>query len=421
MKASISKSEILGKVTAPSSKSYTIRGLICGALANGRSEIISPLASDDTTVAISVLKKIGVSIKQQRNYWVVEGGDFHAPTSQLFCGDSAATLRFMTAISAIIPGTSHLTAGPSLSHRPIKTLIDALQKLNVRCSNNNDLPPVTVEGGKFTGGATSLPGNISSQYVSALLHIGSFASNGLVIKLTTPLESRPYVMMTMDAMQWFGITIAFNDNLDSFEILPQKYKPTKYKVEGDWSSASYLLSMGALTGEVEVNNLDTASLQGDRMFVGFLEEMGAFITTGRNSVVVRQSKLQAIKADLTDCIDLLPTMAVLAAVADGTSEFTGIERARIKESDRVAAVTEGLQRMGIKVKSDANLLLITGGKPKGALIDSKNDHRIAMAFSLLGSVVGNTVIEHAECVAKTYPEFWDVFKKLGGKVIIDVQ
>ena len=421
MKVSISKSEIQGKVTAPSSKSYTIRGLMCGALATGRSEIISPLASDDTTAAIGVLNKVGVSVKNKKGSWVVDGGNFRAPTSDLFCGDSAATLRFMTAISAVIPGTSHLTAGPSLSRRPIKTLIDALQELNIKCSSNGDLPPVTVKGGKFAGGVTSLPGNISSQYVSALLHIGPFASNGLIINLTSPLESRPYVMMTMDAMQWFGITTAFNDNLDSFEILPHQYKPTKYKVEGDRSSASYLLSLGALAGEVEVDNLDTASLQADRMFVGFLKEIGVSLTTGRNSVIVRQSELRAINADLTDCIDLLPTLAVLAAVAKGTSEFTGIERARIKESDRVTAVTEGLQRMGIKVKNNPDRLSITGGKLKGATIDSKNDHRIAMSFSLLGSMVGNTVIEHAECVAKTYPEFWDVFKNLRGKVATDGQ
>ena len=215
---------------------------------------------------------------------------------------------------------------------------------------------MTVEGGNIKGGTTSLPGNISSQYVSALLHIAPFATEGMTIKLTTPLESRPYVMMTMDTMQWFGITVAFNENLDTFEILPQKYKPTKYKVEGDWSSASYLLALGALAGEVEVNNLDMESLQGDRMLVRFLQDMGASVITGRNSIIVRQSKLKAIKADLSDCIDLLPTMAVLAAVAEGTSEFTGIERARIKESDRVAAVKEGLERMGIKVKEDTKRL-----------------------------------------------------------------
>jgi 3-phosphoshikimate 1-carboxyvinyltransferase len=161
------------------------------------------------------------------------------------------------------------------------------------------------------------------------------------------------------------------------------------------------------------------SLQGDRMLVRFLQDMGALVTTGRNSIIVRQSKLKAIKADLADCIDLLPTVAALVAMAEGTSEFTGVERARIKESDRVAAVKEGLERMGIRVTDEGKRLSITGGKLKGALIDSKGDHRIAMAFSLLGTVAGKTVIERAECVTKTYPEFWDVFKNLGGKVEID--
>jgi 3-phosphoshikimate 1-carboxyvinyltransferase len=161
------------------------------------------------------------------------------------------------------------------------------------------------------------------------------------------------------------------------------------------------------------------SLQGDRMLVRFLQGTGTPVTTGRNSIIVCQSKLKAIKADLTDCIDLLPTMAVLAAVAEGTSEFSGIERARIKESDRVAAVKEGLERMGIVVTDEGKRITITGGKPRGAVIDSKGDHRIAMAFSLLGTVAGKTEIDRAECVTKTYPEFWDVFKNLGGKVVID--
>jgi 3-phosphoshikimate 1-carboxyvinyltransferase len=419
MKASISKSEALGKATAPSSKSYTIRGLMCAALAAGKSEIVAPLASDDTAAAINVLKKVGINIRQQKKSWTVEGGDFHAASSDLYCCDSAATLRFMTALGTIIPGVCHFTAGPSLSRRPVKVLIDALQILGVKCSSKDGLPPVTVEGGKFNGGTTSLPGNISSQFVSALLHIAPMAANGMTIKLTTPLESRPYVMMTMEAMHWFGISTAFNDSLDKFDVLPQKYKPTKYIVEGDWSSASYLLALGALAGEVEVNNLDMESLQGDRMLIDFLKEMGASVITGRNSVIVIQSKLKAIKTDLSDCIDLLPTMAVLAAAADGVSEFIGIERARIKESDRVAVVQEGLARMGIYVTAEKNRMTVTGSKPQGALIDSKGDHRIAMAFSLLGTMSGNMVIDGAECVTKTYPEFWDVFKNLGGKVQID--
>ena len=419
MKASISKSEACGKAAAPSSKSYTIRGLICAALTEGKSEIISPLASDDTTAAINVLKKVGVNIRQQKTSWKVDGGNFKAPTGDLFCGDSAATLRFMTAFGVLIPGVSHLTTGPSLSRRPVKVLIDALQKLGVKCSASGDLPPVTVEGGKFKGGITSLPGNISSQYVSALLHIAPFAEEGMTVKLTTPLESRPYVMMTLETMHWFGINAVFDENLDKFEISHQKYRPTKYHVEGDWSSASYLLSLGAMAGEIEVNNLDMQSLQGDRMLLQFLRDMGAHTVAGRNSINIVKSNLKAIKADLTDCIDLLPTMAVLAAAAEGTSVFTGIVRARIKESDRVAAVVEGLTRMGIRVETDTKRIKITGGKPKGALIDSKGDHRIAMAFSLLGTVAGDTVIDGAECVTKTYPEYWDVLQNLGVKEVLN--
>jgi 3-phosphoshikimate 1-carboxyvinyltransferase len=419
MKASISKSEIAGKSSAPPSKSYTIRGLMCGALADGKSRILQPLGSEDTVAAGNVLRKLGVTVNKSKTSWTVSGGHFHESDADLFCGDSAATLRFMTAIGSIIPGTARLTAGQSLSRRPVKPLIDALQQLGVKCSANGDLPPVTVTGGTLKGGTTSLPGDISSQYVSALLIVAPFAEREVTIRLTTPLESRPYVIMSIDAMQSFDINIAFDDNLNEFQVRPQKYKPTTFRVEGDWSSASYLLALGALSGSVETDNLLKGSLQGDRMILRFLQEMGARVIMQKSSILVRQSELKAIRADLNDCIDLLPTMGVLAAMAKGKSKLTGIGRARIKESNRVAAVAEGLTRMGIMVNEEKDCLTITGGRPQGAVINSHNDHRIAMAFSLLGTVVGNTVIEQAECVAKTYPDFWDVLKSLGGKVSID--
>jgi 3-phosphoshikimate 1-carboxyvinyltransferase len=176
-----------------------------------------------------------------------------------------------------------------------------------------------------------------------------------------------------------------------------------------------------MAGGVQVTNLSSRSLQGDKMLVDLLRRMGAMVEIGRDSVAVRKSRLKAIRADLTDCIDLLPTVAALAAVADGETELTGIERARLKESDRVAAVREGLGRIGIRVVDAKNKLTITGGKPRGAVIDSKNDHRIAMAFSILGVLVGNTIIEGAECVNKTFPEFWAILKGIGGKVRLDGQ
>ena len=417
MRVSISKSEVEGKVRAPSSKSYTIRGLVCAALASGQSEITHPLSSDDTEAAINVLSEVGIDIHQEEDLWRVSGGNFHAPDTDLFCGDSAATLRFMTAICSIVPGKCRLVAGPSLSRRPVKPLVQALGKLSVDCSSHGEVPPVIVEGGRLKGGIAELPGDISSQFVSALLFIAPFAENGASIKLTTPLESKPYVMMTLDCLEKFGIKVS--QIPDGFEISRQRYKPAKYEVEGDWSSASYFLALGAISDEVEVGNLNPDSMQGDKMMLNLLEDMGAQVKINKNSVSVSKSKLNAIKANLSDCIDLLPTMAALAAAADGTSEFVGIERARIKESNRIAAVREGLKRMGIKVTEERDRLTIVGSRPKGAIIDSQGDHRIAMAFSILGTAAGGTTITGAECVSKTFPEFWDILKSIGGKLEID--
>ena len=175
MKASISKSEIRGKVIAPSSKSYTIRGLMSAALAKGESEIVRPLGSDDTEASLNVLSQVGIRVHQKGDSWMVAGGDFRPPDTDLFCGESAATLRFMTAICSLVPGRCRLTTGPSLSKRPVRPLVDALKQLGVNCSCQSELPPVIVEGGELKGGVTELPGNISSQFVSALLFISPFA------------------------------------------------------------------------------------------------------------------------------------------------------------------------------------------------------------------------------------------------------
>ncbi|MDD5082317.1 MAG: 3-phosphoshikimate 1-carboxyvinyltransferase [Dehalococcoidales bacterium] len=419
MRAFIAKSKIAGRARVPSSKSYTIRALMCAALAQGESQIKHPLISNDTEAARDVLSKIGVGITVAGDTWRVNGGRFHQSADDLFCGESAATLRFMTAICSLVPGKCQLTMAPSLAKRPLLPLLQALRQLGVNCSLRHDVNAVTVVGGKLKGGAVSLPGNISSQFVSALLLISPLAENGMTITLTTPLESRPYVLMTLDCQQQFRVTVGFSEELDRFEALKQAYQPTEYEVEGDWSSASYLLALGAVCGGVEVTNLDPESRQGDKIILDFLRQMGARIELGENSVRVEKARLRAIKADLTDCIDLLPTMAVLAAIADGESEFTGIERARIKESNRVAAVKEGLEKMGIKVEEERNKLTVTGSVPRGAVIDAGNDHRIAMAFSILGAVTGDTVIEGAECVSKTFPQFWSVLQSIGGKVELD--
>ncbi|MEE8420284.1 MAG: 3-phosphoshikimate 1-carboxyvinyltransferase [Dehalococcoidales bacterium] len=436
MKIVIEKSRIAGRISAPPSKSYTIRALMCAALAGGESEIRHPLTAEDTVAAADVLREIGIATRREKESWRVSGGGFRAPETDLFCGDSAATLRFLTAMCSVVPGRCRLVAGSSLAKRPVGVLVRALKDLGVDCAASGGLPPVTVGGGTLRGGLVEIPGDVSSQFISALLLVAPRAENGMTIRLTTPLESGPYIRMTLDCLQKFGITVGVSGSLDEFQVNRQTYQPAVYQVEGDWSSVSYFLALGAVAGRIEITNLDPDSAQGDKMMLTWLRDMGAAVEINRHSVTVARAKLKALRADLTDCIDLLPTLAVLAAVAQGTSEFTGIVRARLKESNRVTAVKDGLERMGVRVIEETDKLTIvgsvigenakmtiigsaTGSPPHGAVIDSMNDHRIAMAFSVLVSVVGGTVIEGAECVNKTFPQFWDILESAGGKLKTD--
>jgi 3-phosphoshikimate 1-carboxyvinyltransferase len=225
--------------------------------------------------------------------------------------------------------------------------------------------------------------------------------------------------MTLQCLNKFGIQIAYSDELMEYEIAPQEYKTARYNVEGDWSSSSYLLALGAIAGKLKVLNLNPLSLQGDKAIVTFLRTMEASVQVALDSVTVGQNHLKAIRADLNESIDLLPTMAALAAIAEGRSEITGIQRARLKESDRVKVLAEELTKCGIEVIEEADKLSIVGGRPQAAVVDSHNDHRIAMAMSLVGVAAGGITIRGAECVTKTYPEYWDTLRQLG--VTIDEQ
>jgi len=328
----------------------------------------------------------------------------------------------------------------------VKSIVEALRKLGIKGSmEGKTTPPVTIEGGTLKGGPTELPGNISSQFISALLLIAPFAKQEVSIRLTTPMTSRPYVLMTLWCLKKFGINV--RTEFDKFVVRRQAYKPTRLEIEGDWSSASYFLALGAVSEGVTVENLNTSSLQGDRVILDFLRGMGAKVRVTGNTVTVSEGDLQALQADLSDCIDLLPTVAVLAALAEGTSVFVGIERARIKESNRVATVKEGLERLGVTVTEGQDSLTIVGLRaPKSkeddeeeeetkegeaaeeaaqeaepVLIDSHGDHRIAMAFGVLGAALGGIIVDGAECVAKTFPDFWEVLKSAGGELEIDAK
>jgi 3-phosphoshikimate 1-carboxyvinyltransferase len=418
VRVTVERSEIQGRVAAPSSKSMTHRAVICSALAQGRSRVEHPLSADDTEATLRVVQALGVGVEKLKGSWIIEGGELSPSKEALDCGESGTTLRLMTAVCALVEGPSVLKGGPSLSGRPVESLLDAMRQLGVDCDSRGGNPPVKIQGkGGFKGCEASIRGDISSQFVSALLLIAPFAREELRVKVTTRLESAPYVGMTLDAMRGFGVQAEASEGYREITVKRQAYAPTTFAVEGDWSSGAYMLAAGALAGKVSVENLHSGSRQADAAIAEILGEMGAEPQFRGERVSVECAELRGIDWDLADSPDLFPVVAALCSAAKGESSLRGIKRLRLKESDRIASMVEGLSRMGVKTESSDEMLIIHGGAPEGAVIDPHDDHRIAMAFGVLGLAArGGTTIKDAECVSKSYPDFWGDLEALGARI-----
>jgi 3-phosphoshikimate 1-carboxyvinyltransferase len=342
---------VRGTVSAPPSKSMTHRALICSALAHGVSRIRHPLVSDDTEATASVLRKLGVDISVEDDLWKVRGGELRSPSLELFCGESGTTLRFMSAVCSIVDGECLLTGGPSLSGRPVEPLMEALRQLGVDCESSDGSPPVVVRGrGAIRSGSVRIRGDISSQFVSALLLVAPLGDGETDIRVTTPLESKPYVAMTIDAQRAFGVTVNTSEDMREFKVDSQSYKSIDFRVDGDWSSAAFMLASGALAGEVTVGGLNRQSRQADMEIINILGAMGAKLSWSGDSVTVRKTELQGIDWDLSDSPDLFPIVTCLGAAASGGSVLRGLGRLRFKESDRIEAMMDNLIRMGVTVR-----------------------------------------------------------------------
>jgi len=414
----VKPSKVNGSISAPASKSMTHRALMCAALAEGESHIQSPLISDDTDATRRLLEELGITIEDVSDWYNIIGGTLNTPSDNLYCNESGTTMRLMTAICALVDGSCKLTGGEGLSKRPIGQLLDGLKQLGVECSSEDGYPPVTVTGnGRLNGGIVEIPGDISSQYISALLLVAPYAEEQVDIMLTTSLESKPYVSMTMDVQRAFGVDVKASISMEHFTVIPQNYTAKHYSVEGDWSSASYILAAGALTGEVSLSNLSQASSQADAVIYNILQDMGAGIWQTANIVTVSENSLHAVDIDLSDSPDLFPMIAALCSKAQGVSTLRGLRRLKYKESNRVEAMAEGLKSMGVKITKNEDTMMITGGETTGSTINPYNDHRIAMAFAVLALISkGETTILDAECISKSYPDFWDDIRRLGAEI-----
>jgi len=421
MRALVAQSRAGGVVRAPGSKSYSIRAAVCAAVAYGESVPGEVLEADDTAAVLECVTALGAKGSHAADGLHVRGGTLRATGAGLQCRESAATLRFLMGLAATIPGATTFHCAPSLARRPVMPLVEAIRQLGAACDVDTATGAVTVVGIPARNGRVSLRGDVSSQFLSALLLSGPRYDEGLEIKLETPLVSERYVMMTMECMRAFGADVRANADGLSFSVLPGGYSPQRYVVEGDWSGAAALLALGALAGDVTVAGLNPSSLQADTATVDLLRDMNVNLAESGEGLRVRRSRLKAVQADLSGAIDLLPVAAALGAAAEGVTTFTGVARARDKESDRVAAMAEGLQRMGVLVEVGDNHLAVHGGGADGAVVSSAGDHRIAMAFGVLGAVVGNTAVEGAECVNKTYTGFWEDLQHLGVEVQLDEQ
>ncbi|MCX7996387.1 MAG: 3-phosphoshikimate 1-carboxyvinyltransferase [Patescibacteria group bacterium] len=404
---------VTSRVAVPGSKSYTNRALCMAALAGQPVTLHNPLASDDTEAMITCLRKLGYEIQQSDKKITVQAGNSkRAEFRELYCRDSGTTIRFLTALSATLTGTTRLTGSPRLTERPLMPLVEGLRQLGAEIAVTGNRAPITITRPAH-GGICRVTGGISSQFFSALL-MAAPALGAVTIEVEGELISRPYAEMTLDMMRDWGVNVS-TEAYHRFHV-PEasRYTIREYTIEGDYSSAGYFFALAALTGStITVENLKGDSKQADRRFPELLRKLGATVTFGTDSVTVTGGTLHPVTVSLESCPDQAQTMAVLAAFAPGTSVLAGVRSLRLKETERVAALQNELGSMGIRTEATEDVLIIHGGKPKPALIKTYNDHRMAMSFAVAGARLAGMRIADPHVVAKTFPSFWEVLAEAG--------
>ena len=406
---------IRATVRPPGSKSITNRALVCAALAEGTSTLTGALDSEDTRVMAGGLGRLGIPVEPRDagRTLVVHGaaGEIPALEADLFCANSGTTIRFLTALATLGHGSFRLDGVERMRARPIGDLLDALNQLgaNTVSENDNGCPPVIVHANGLPGGSATVRGEISSQFLSGLLMAAPAARSPVELRIDGPLVSQPYVRMTLAVMRVFGVAVDTNESLSQFHIpAPQRYAARDYAVEPDASAASYFWAAAAITGgEVTVDGLSLASLQGDVAFVDCLEKMGCRVQRGEHSIIVVGGELRGIDGDMNAISDTVQTLAVVALFAEGPTTIRNVAHVRHKETDRLAAVAAELRKLGANVSERPDGLMIQPGRLQPATIDTYNDHRMAMSFALAGLRIPGVRINNATCVEKTYPAFFD--------------
>jgi 3-phosphoshikimate 1-carboxyvinyltransferase len=406
-------------VTMPGSKSYTQRALVLAALAEGKSVLRNPLVAEDTSHLLAALRLLGANILSRNGDILVTGtgGRLANPGREIYLGNNGTAMRILTGLVSIGWGTFTLTGDQRLRERPIEPLLAALRSLGIdaRSLGREGYPPVVIRTSGLQGGKVTLRDIFSSQYISALLLCAPYGAGDTLIELEGRVPSLPYVDMTIEAMTKFGVDVQ-RDTAHCYLVKSgQRYRGIRYRIEGDASSASYFFLAAAICqGKVSVENINPRSLQGDIGFLSLLETLGCSVIWEKNRVELAARELHGGDRvfDLGDMPDMVPTLAVLAALRPGRTVIENVAHLRLKESDRLSALATELGKTGIPVEERKDGLIITGGQPHGAEIETYNDHRIAMSFAILGLAVPGMSIRNPACVSKSFPGFWGELEKL---------
>ena len=413
---------------APSSKSMGHREIICAGLAAGASVVDNISMSKDIEATIGLLRAMGTSVSEvessypgRKAFRIVGTGKPTAVAASADCGESGSTLRFFVPLGALLGRPFTFIGHGKLVTRPLDAYYRIFEEQQITYSAEGGRLPLTVDG-VLKPGLFKLPGDVSSQYVSGLLFALPLLAEDSVIEVTSPLESASYVDMTIACLAKYGVKIINENGAHRRYLVPgaQRYKSCLSRVEGDWSQAAFWAVGGSLGSEIRCTGVDFASLQGDKAVVGIMKRMGATVSGAQDQVVVRASATEGTLIDASNCPDIIPILTVLASVSWGTTRIVNAGRLRLKECDRLSAITNELNKLGALIMEGRDNLTIIG-KPEGlrggAEVDAWNDHRIAMSLAIAAQRCKEPVsLMGADSVSKSYPLFWQDYQALGGKI-----
>ena len=419
MNCKIEKSKLNGTIKCPSNKSYTHRAIFLAALSDGKSIVKKILRSNDISATISACRGFGVEVEEVEDKVTINNTiDSTVDSSMINAENSGTTIRIAIAIAALSGGNTTLTGDESLRKRPMQPILDSLETMGVKTQSDDGKPPVHING-KIEGKEISIKGDISSQFISALMIIAPRLPEGLTINVEGELVSKPYVDLTIAIMKKFGVEVKIEEEYRKYLITHQIYKPTTFSIPSDFSNLALLLAANVLLGDglrIEINLGDMP--QGDEAIVDILERLGVNVTLEEDIIKTESPLLlKGGKFDLSDTPDLLPAIAILALKSEKPIELFNVKHARFKETDRIAILSRELRKIGLDVEEKEDGMILKKSKEvHGAELNSEHDHRLFMAFSIAGMFVGECTVSDPDSVKVSYPEFISDMKNAGAEL-----